>query len=110
MLENMRRQGASIFIYLIFGLLVAIFVININPGSKGGRDAGCGTTSNVVVDVDGSHANQTGWHVAYSNEFTAQLAREYAAAARSDKDGKWREYVALDTLIRRELLASAAAD
>jgi len=26
MLESLRRSGASIFIYLIFGLLIAIFV------------------------------------------------------------------------------------
>src|SRR5438132_7032751 len=107
MLEQMRRQGASIFIYLIFGLLVAIFVININPGSKGGgRDAGCGITSNVVIDVDGARANETGWHIAFSNEYGAAIARQYAAATRSEKDNnsKWREFVALDTLVRRELL------
>ena len=48
MLEQMRRQGASIFIYLIFGLLIAIFVININPG-QGRGDSGCGTASNSAV-------------------------------------------------------------
>jgi len=35
MLEQMRQKGASIFIYLIFGLLIVLFVINIAP--SGGR-------------------------------------------------------------------------
>ena len=32
MLENLRRQGSSIFVYLIFCLLIAIFIINFRPG------------------------------------------------------------------------------
>ena len=52
MLESMRRQGASIFIYLIFGLLIVIFVINFGP-QGGGERRWLRGTSNVVVSVDG---------------------------------------------------------
>ena len=49
MLETMRRQGASIFIYLIFCLLIVIFVINFGP--QGGNSGGCRGTSNLTVSV-----------------------------------------------------------
>ena len=42
MLEQMRRQGASIFIYLIFTLLIVIFVINFAPSrQRGDLEGGC---------------------------------------------------------------------
>ena len=37
MLEESRKKGASVFVYLIFCLLIAIFVINFGP-QGGGRD------------------------------------------------------------------------
>ncbi|MBX3160840.1 MAG: SurA N-terminal domain-containing protein [Deltaproteobacteria bacterium] len=91
----MRRQGASIFIYLIFGLLVAIFVININPGQKGG--GGCGSRSNLVVDVAGARANNTAFQIAYASHLNVGQQKS-------------KEQIAIDSLIRREILASAAAD
>jgi len=92
----MRRQGASIFIYLIFGLLIAIFVININPGQKG--DSGCGTASNTAVSVAGAKVNRSSYKIAYSNQFNWA------------RGGRGREHLALDTLIRRELLVKAASE
>src|SRR3954463_13496092 len=98
MLDSMRRQGASIFIYLIFGILIAIFVINIGPGSgKRGDDAGCTGTSNHVVTVDGSDANETAFHIAYSSPTNRG-------------QGKERTYMALEALIRREMLAAEGTD
>src|ERR1041384_2231006 len=93
MLENTRRQ-ASVFIYLIFGLLIVIFILGINPGSKGGAE-GCGVASNVVVAVDGTDTSQTSHH---------------AASAANGANGRQKVYLALDEIIRRELLAQAAAD
>src|SRR5262249_20204708 len=96
MLEQMRRQGASFFIYFIFGLLIVIFVINFAPSrNRGGLEGGCSTTSNVAVAVDGNAASQTSYLVAYSA---------------NGASGRQKVYVALDQLIRRELLAQAAAD
>jgi hypothetical protein len=94
MLEQMRRQGASIFIYLIFGLLIVIFVINFAPSGNTG-EGGCSTSSNLAVSVDGSDANQTAYLVAYSA---------------NGASGRPKVYLALDTLVRRELLAQAAAE
>src|SRR2546425_510592 len=95
MLENMRRQGASIFVYLIFCLLIAIFVINFRPGQSRQSDGGCQGTTNTVISVDGHDATQTAYHVSYSNPYNRQT-------------GKQKVYLALEYLIRRELLAVEA--
>ncbi len=39
-MEKSRRQGASIFVYLIFCLLIAIFVINFGPQGGSGQGGG----------------------------------------------------------------------
>ncbi|MDQ3341439.1 MAG: peptidylprolyl isomerase [Myxococcota bacterium] len=92
----MRRKGASVFIYLIFGILIAIFVVTLGaPGQ--GEGSGCGTQSNEVVDVDGNGANLSAYRIAYSNGFNRLRSRE-------------KVYFALETLIRREILADAAAE
>src|SRR6185295_16432489 len=58
---------------------------------------GCGTSTNTVIDVDGVNANKTAFHIAYSNPYNPGRSSD-------------RKYVALDTLIRRELLAQAASE
>ncbi|HEX3761630.1 MAG TPA: SurA N-terminal domain-containing protein, partial [Kofleriaceae bacterium] len=95
MLEQTRRQ-ASIFVYLIFGLLIVIFIYGINPGNRGGADGGgCSTNSNTVVTVNGSDVGPSGFLIAYSM-FQGQ-ARQ-------------RTYSALDQVTFREMLGQAAAD
>ena len=95
MLEQMRQKGASIFIYLIFGLLIVIFVINFAPSGQG--SGGCRTGSTTVVDVDGDRVNENAYKIAYSSPFNEFQARQ-------------KVYYALETVIRRELLAAAAED
>ncbi|HEX7838955.1 MAG TPA: peptidylprolyl isomerase, partial [Kofleriaceae bacterium] len=91
MLEQTRRQ-ASVFIYLVFGLLIVIFILGINPGNKSGRE-GCGVSTSTVVAVDGVEANQSAYHIAYGA---------------NGGQGRQKVYLALDQIIRRELLAQAA--
>jgi hypothetical protein len=93
MLENMRRQGASIFIYLIFCLLILIFVVNFGP--QGGQGGGCGAADSGVVSIDGVDQSQSSYKIAYSNSY-------------NDGRGKARVHKALELLIRRELLAQEA--
>ncbi len=95
MLEQMRKQGASIFVYLIFCLLIAIFVINFRPGQSRNDDNGCRGTSNVVVAVDGEEATQTAFKMAFSSPYNWGQQKQ-------------KVHIALETLIRRELLASEA--
>jgi hypothetical protein len=65
MLEQMRRQGASTFVYVLFTILIAGMVYSLAPsGNRAG--SGCSTTSNTVVSVDGVDATETSYRVAYS--------------------------------------------
>ena len=50
MLEDARKKGASVFVYLIFCLLILIFVINL--AAQGGQGGGCSDSSNVVISVE----------------------------------------------------------
>jgi SurA-like protein/PPIC-type peptidyl-prolyl cis-trans isomerase-like protein len=95
MLEQTRRQ-ASIFVYIIFGLLIVIFIYGINPGNRGGSDGGgCSVNNNSVVAVNGTDVGESAYRIAYSM-FQGQ-ARQ-------------RTYSALDQVTFRELLAQAAED
>jgi hypothetical protein len=99
MLEQMRRQGASIFIYFIFGLLIVIFVINFAPSNRGDLEGGCRSTSTAVT-VDGNAVNNTAFLIAY------QAVNSFLQGAA----GRQRVYAALDYLTRRELLAQEAEE
>jgi len=94
MLEQMRRQGASIFVYLIFCLLILIFVINFRPGQSRSDDNGCRGTSTSAITVDGFDTTQTAFKIAFS--------------ANNGQDSKQKTVIAFEVLIRRELLAQAA--
>ena len=93
MLEQMRRQGASIFVYLIFCLLILIFVINFRPGQSRQDDNGCRGATTARSRVDGVDTSLTAFKIAYSA---------------NNGSGKQKTYIALEVLIRRELLAQAA--
>src|SRR5262249_40953095 len=95
--DEMRKRGASIFVYLIFCLLIAIFVINFRPGQSRQGDNGCSGTSNVGLTVDGNEATQTAFKIAYSSQYNYGTSKS-------------KVWIALETLIRRELLASAAEE
>jgi parvulin-like peptidyl-prolyl isomerase len=100
MLEGMRRQGASIFIYIVFGILIAMFVINFGPQSRGGPGQGCGDGgSDTAITVAGTQVRApTAFRSVYSF-FKANGARE--------QDAKTS---AMEFLVRREILAQAAEE
>jgi hypothetical protein len=93
MLENARKQGASIFVYLIFCLLIAIFVINFGPQGGGKGGGSCTGDDNTILRVDGREMTPTAYHIAY---------------ALSSAPGKKKTHGALEMLIRREILAGEA--
>lgn len=97
MLEGMRRQGSSVVIYILFGLLIAVFVIQ-GPGTPGG-DRGCGSASSedTALVVNGDKVRvPTDFRAVYS--FLRMNGSEERGAKTS----------ALELLIRRELLAQEA--
>ena len=109
MLDSMRKQGASVFLYLVFGLLIAIFVININPGSQTG--GGCSTGGNTIATIDGNRIGKNAYLVAYGGApFRFRPNMPSFMQLWDMKTQKEREYAAIEILIRREILASAAAE
>ena len=42
MLEQMRQQSRSLLIYVLFGIVIAVFIINFGPQSPGGCNRGKG--------------------------------------------------------------------
>ena len=54
MLEQMRQQSRSLLIYVLFGIVIAVFIINFGPQSPGcGRGRAVQTTSLEGAKVNG---------------------------------------------------------
>ena len=47
MLEQMRQQSRSLLIYVLFGIVIAVFIINFGPQSPGGCNKGRSVQSSV---------------------------------------------------------------
>jgi parvulin-like peptidyl-prolyl isomerase len=133
MLEGLRRQGASIFVYLIFCLLIAIFIINFRPGQTRSDSNGCTGEANPILAVGDEKVSSGAWHIAYSgqNSFIESIIRMVASDDAVVAPGYWtkvlgiqvqpdgqimyrplsgkgKTHFALEALIRRELLAQEA--
>ncbi|HTJ47046.1 MAG TPA: SurA N-terminal domain-containing protein [Kofleriaceae bacterium] len=98
MLESLRKQGASIVIYAVFGILIAVFVINFGAQSVGTSEGCRSSSSETVATVDGRDVGSTGWH--WVNNFLSNFIKGI------NKDQ--RSQYALDWLVKRELLVQEA--
>ena len=97
MLENLRKQGASIVIYAVFGILIAVFVINFGAQSVG-TSQGCRTSdAETVATIDGRDVGMPGWR---------WTANYLSAILRVPKEERAED--ALELLIRREILVREA--
>jgi hypothetical protein len=97
MLENLRKQGASIVIYAIFGILIAVFVINFGAQSVG-TSQGCRSSDEErVASVDGADVGMAGWRWV-QNVLKAE-----------GQPTEQRAIVAFEWLIQREILVDEAA-
>src|SRR3954471_2730382 len=101
MLEQMRRSSQSLLIYVLFGIVIAVFIINFGPHG-GGCDGG--PTSSAMADaakVDSKTLSGQDFRYAYlllgGGQYSPQMAR-----ARRLKE------TIMDKLIERELLALEA--
>ena len=98
MLENLRKQGASAFIWVVFAILIGMFVINFGPSSVGAQGGGCGLSGGkrVALKVGKTEIDETGLRLA------ANLGK-YLERRAGDGDQMTRR--AMERLIVRELLA-----
>ncbi|MBI4510582.1 MAG: SurA N-terminal domain-containing protein [Deltaproteobacteria bacterium] len=97
MLDTLRQHSRSIFIYLIFGILILVFIISFGPQS-GSSSAGCAPKSSHVATVAGHDISENSWRFGLLNMRDSSAGRGRALRAR----------LVMDMLIERELLAQAA--
>jgi len=101
MLEQMRRSSQSLLIYVLFGIVIAVFIINFGPHS-GGCDGGPNLkAAEDAAKVEGHTLSAQDFRYAYlllgGGQYSPQMAR-----ARRLKE------TIMDKLIERELLATEA--
>src|SRR5215468_7512882 len=98
MLETLRQNSRNAIIYVLFGIIIAVFIINFGPGSRGCTPA---PGANFAARVAGSTLTEQDFRFAYialgGTQFPGQIARERHL----------KEFV-MDKLIERELLAQEA--
>ena len=99
MLAAMRANSRNVIIYVLFGILIAVFVINFGPGSNG-CEAQIAPT-NYAAKIGGETLSEQDYRFAYlalgGGQFSGQAAR----------DRRIKEFV-MDKLIERELFAQEA--
>ena len=97
MLQEMRENSRSAIIYVLFGILIAAFVISFGPQS--GQTGSCGTVkTGWAAKVSGTTISDADWRYGYIG---LQLHRQKADRLRA---GRGKEQL-LDQLIEREILA-----
>jgi peptidyl-prolyl cis-trans isomerase D len=102
MLEQMRKSSQSLFIYLLFGLLIVVFIISFGPQSRG-------TTCENVISGNDHYAAKVGGETITTNDFRYGFMLMGGAQypAQMAKQQRLKETV-MDKLIERELLAQEA--
>src|SRR5262245_26131644 len=93
MLENLRKQGASIVLYAVFGILIAVFVINSGAQSVGTREGCTSGSSETVGSIDGREISRSTWQWEWN---TTQGKKSQ------------RTPVAVTRVVQREILAQEA--
>jgi peptidyl-prolyl cis-trans isomerase D len=101
MLEQMRKSSQSLLIYVLFGIVIAVFIINFGPQSRGGSCESTMANDHFAAKVGGELVTKNdfryGFLVLGGAQYPAQMAKQQ----------RLKETV-MDKLIERELLASEA--
>lgn len=93
MLKELRESSRSLIIWVLFGIIIAVFIINFGPQATG--DIGCGAAKTYVVKVDGSVVSEHGYRFGYNGSGLSGTKTQ-------------RNHYVLDHLIAREILAKEA--
>jgi peptidyl-prolyl cis-trans isomerase D len=100
MLEQMRRSSQSLLIYVLFGIVIAVFILNFGPQSPGGCDSP-NTRPGFAAKVEGETLSARDFRYG----FMLANGPQYQSRAR---ELRIKERV-MDELIERELLANEGA-
>jgi peptidyl-prolyl cis-trans isomerase D len=101
MLEQMRRSSQSLLIYVLFGIVIAVFIINFGPHSGGCEGGPSVSASADAAKVEGRTVSAQDFRYAYLLLGGGNVAPQMARARRLKE-------TIMDKLIERELLAGEA--
>jgi peptidyl-prolyl cis-trans isomerase D len=102
MLEQMRKASQSFVITLLFAIVIAVFIINFGPQSRGSScDQAMGRNEHHAAEIGGESITNNDFRYGFMLSGGAQIPAKYA------KQERLKEMV-MDRLIDRELLAGEA--
>jgi peptidyl-prolyl cis-trans isomerase D len=101
MLEQMRKSSQSLLIYVLFGIVIAVFIINFGPQSRGGSCESQLSNDHYAAKVAGDTVSTNDFRYGFLMLGGAQYPAQMA------KQQRLKETV-MDKLIERELLAHEA--
>ncbi len=94
MLEQLRQSSRSFIIWILFGIIIAVFIISFGPQAD--QQLGCGSTNAYVLKVKDSEVSIHSWR--YGN-----MALPVRTRSRTEKGE-----LVMDLLVMREILAQRA--
>ena len=100
MLEVLRQHSKSFLIYVFFGIIIVVFVVNFGPGSECGGSKSGGET--LAAEVNGNRIAITEFENIYNHDPRFAQFRD-----RKDDTAELRKS-AMDQLVEREVLAQEA--
>ncbi len=104
MLDVLRKHSRSFIIYILFGIIIAVFVVNFGPQS-----AGCATTTSHAGKVKGHLISTKGFHYAWQVWKQAfQFGGRFNIDTLPEAQLVRFRGMAMDQLVARELLADDA--
>jgi peptidyl-prolyl cis-trans isomerase D len=101
MLEQMRRSSQSLLIYVLFGILIAVFIVNFAPQSMGGCEGTRATGESEAAQIAGRTLSRKDFDFGFMFVGGTQLSPAVA------RQRRLREST-MDKLIERELQAQEA--
>jgi peptidyl-prolyl cis-trans isomerase D len=101
MLEQMRKSSQSLLIYVLFGIVIAVFIINFGPQSHGSSCESQLANDHFAAKVAGDTVSSSDFRYGFLMLGGAQYPAQMA------KQQRLKETV-MDKLIERELLAREA--
>jgi peptidyl-prolyl cis-trans isomerase D len=99
MLEQLRRNSKSFIVWILFGIIIAVFIISFGPQSD---QISCGSRRDYAVKVEKTEVSPNSWRFGMNGLGFSGGTGGMAGAIRRAQ--------VMDRLIARELLAQAAEE
>ena len=94
MLEQLRRNSRSFIIWILFGIIIAVFIISFGPQASP-DSLGCGKSNEFALEVQGEEVSVNSWRFGVNGVNWLRLSRGGQDAA------SMRRQLAVDLLVQR---------